>query len=199
MEQTPTNQEKLCQMDKKSCGGCCCIEIPDDNKDELKKIFQRRREAYKKHLSGDIPNIENYESEIKKEETLLSVDTLDENPEKKCHFLGFTDDEETKIGCLAHPSMNRGVDLRKRGFYKDEIICDKFLCAAAEIYETLTPWQKKLFRLAIEEWNWYNMSDQDEMYKMIKKFKDLLPKIEATINQTMETETLRQHIRDILK
>lgn len=73
-------------MDKKSCGGCCCIEIPDDNKDELKKIFRRRREVYKKHLSVDKPNIECYELEIKKEEPLLSVDTIEENPEKNVIF-----------------------------------------------------------------------------------------------------------------
>lgn len=94
--------------------------------------------------------------------------------------------------------MNQGADFRSYGFYKDEIVCEKFLCAAAEIYETLTSWQKKLFRLAIEEWDWYNMSNQDEMYKMIEKFKELLPKIETTVDQTIETAIMRKHIHEIL-
>ncbi len=44
-----------------------------------------------------------------------------------CSFLGFLDDAETRIGCLAHPLSTGGVDLRDCGVY-DARVCETFFC-----------------------------------------------------------------------
>ena len=44
-----------------------------------------------------------------------------------CPLLGFLDERETRIGCLAHPKVTGGVDLRDCGVY-DVTTCDAFLC-----------------------------------------------------------------------
>jgi hypothetical protein len=42
-------------------------------------------------------------------------------------LLGFLDEDEGRVGCLAHPAANGGVDLRDCGVY-DVTTCDAFLC-----------------------------------------------------------------------
>jgi hypothetical protein len=44
-----------------------------------------------------------------------------------CQLLGFLDDAETRVGCLAHPKVTGGVDLRACGVYDVET-CEAFLC-----------------------------------------------------------------------
>lgn len=44
-----------------------------------------------------------------------------------CPLLGFLDDAETRIGCLAHPLVTGGPDLRDAGAY-DVTTCESFLC-----------------------------------------------------------------------
>jgi hypothetical protein len=44
-----------------------------------------------------------------------------------CQLLGFLDDAETRVGCLAHPKATGGVDLRACGVYDVET-CEAFLC-----------------------------------------------------------------------
>jgi hypothetical protein len=44
-----------------------------------------------------------------------------------CPLLGFLDEAETRIGCLAHPLVTGGPDLRDAGVY-DVITCESFLC-----------------------------------------------------------------------
>ena len=44
-----------------------------------------------------------------------------------CPLLGFVDEGETRVGCLAHPAVTGGPDLRDCGVY-DARICESFLC-----------------------------------------------------------------------
>ncbi len=44
-----------------------------------------------------------------------------------CPLLGYLDDAATRVGCLAHPAVTGGVDLRACGAY-DARTCDAFLC-----------------------------------------------------------------------
>jgi hypothetical protein len=160
-------------MEDKSCGGCCCIEVPEDSKEYLSDIFRFRREASKSHLNGK-GDIEGYEAQISKKEDLLSIYTLNQILEKKCHYLGFLNDEETKIGCLAHPQMNNGQDLRDFGFYKSAEECGPFFCASSEIYAQLTPEERKMFKKMIRDWDWYDLSNQEKMYDEISEFRESL-------------------------
>ena len=44
-----------------------------------------------------------------------------------CPLLGWLDPERTRVGCLAHPAVTGGPDLRDQGVY-DASICETFLC-----------------------------------------------------------------------
>jgi hypothetical protein len=44
-----------------------------------------------------------------------------------CPLLGWLDPERTRVGCLAHPAVTGGPDLRDQGVY-DAAICESFLC-----------------------------------------------------------------------
>jgi hypothetical protein len=44
-----------------------------------------------------------------------------------CPLLGWLDPERTRVGCLAHPLVTGGPDLRDQGVY-DVSICESFLC-----------------------------------------------------------------------
>jgi hypothetical protein len=46
-----------------------------------------------------------------------------------CPLLGFLDDAETRVGCLAHPAVTGGPDLRDCGAYAAQT-CATFLCAS---------------------------------------------------------------------
>src|SRR3989338_6494280 len=93
--------DRLCSLEDKSCGGCCCIEVPEDRREKLVPLFRLRRGAYASHLRGE-RNINEYERQLATSEELLSIDTLGRTLEKKCHYLGFLNEEETRAGCLAH-------------------------------------------------------------------------------------------------
>ncbi len=185
-------------MEDKSCGGCCCIEIPDDKKEDLVQLFHFRREVYNTHLAGK-SKIKDYETQIATKEELLSVDTLEQTLEKKCHYLGFLDNEETKVGCLAHPEMNKGIDLRDYGFYKSAKKCQDFFCATAEVYEKFTPEQQRWFRISIRTLDWYDLSNQDKTYSMITRFREILPRIEEAVKANMEEKKTKMVLDELLK
>ena len=44
-----------------------------------------------------------------------------------CPLLGWIDAERTRVGCLAHPAVTGGPDLRDQGVY-DATTCETFLC-----------------------------------------------------------------------
>ena len=142
------SSDKLCYMQDKSCGGCCCDDILEIDKERLVEIFRYRRLCFKVFLNGK-NDIAGYESAISKREEIATIET-DGVKSVACAYLGFLNDEETHIGCLAHPQMNGGVDLRDYGFYRSAEICENFFCHAAEIYQGLTSQEKELFKILTE-------------------------------------------------
>ena len=44
-----------------------------------------------------------------------------------CPLLGFLDEEHTRVGCLGHPKVTGGEDLRDCGVYRADI-CETFTC-----------------------------------------------------------------------
>ena len=145
------------------CARCCCIDVAQQSKEELEKIFRYRTKCFKKnlHWRGDITG---YEKDINKREKLLNVRNQGEKLEKKCHYLGFIDDKETGVGCLAHPDMNFGNDLRDFGFYLSASTCTGSSCGAHKAYQRLTDYQKDEFAKLTKDWTWYEFSDEDKAY-----------------------------------
>lgn len=160
--------DKLCCMKDKSCGSCCYDDISEVDKQELIEIFRFRRQCFKVFLHGR-HDVAGYEFEISKRENIVTIETDDVNG-VACAYLGFSNDQETRVGCLAHPEMNQGKDLRNHGFYKSAKLCENFYCKAAELYQTLTSQEKELFRILLSNWTWYEMSDQGSLLSLMRNF-----------------------------
>ena len=70
-----------------------------------------------------------------------------------CPLLGFLDDAETRIGCLAHPLVTGGTDLRDAGAY-DVTTCESFLCPS---HAWLTEEEAQLAEVACGGFHLYSL------------------------------------------
>jgi hypothetical protein len=74
-------------------------------------------------------------------------------PVRLCPLLGFVDEGRTRVGCLAHPAVTGGVDLRDCGAY-DARICASFECPS---FLWLDGPQARLVRAACPDWYLYGL------------------------------------------
>lgn len=112
----------LCQVEGASCGACCGLyNRADPSREPVRAELRRRTRA----LSREPRTAEGYRA--------AAARLAGEGPEplfpsvRICPLLGFLDAAETRVGCLAHPKVTGGVDLRDCGVY-DVTTCDAFLC-----------------------------------------------------------------------
>lgn len=70
-----------------------------------------------------------------------------------CPLLGFVDDAGRTVGCLGHPKVTGGADLRDCGVY-DARTCESFECPS---FIWLTPSQAQLIRAACPDWYVYGL------------------------------------------
>jgi hypothetical protein len=70
-----------------------------------------------------------------------------------CPLLGFLDAEHTRVGCLGHPKVTGGVDLRDCGVYRADI-CETFTCPS---FTWLTDAQARLVQAACPDWYLYGL------------------------------------------
>lgn len=70
-----------------------------------------------------------------------------------CPLLGFLDAERTQVGCLGHPKVTGGVDLRDCGVYRADI-CETFTCPS---FTWLTDAQARLVQAACADWYLYGL------------------------------------------
>jgi hypothetical protein len=70
-----------------------------------------------------------------------------------CPLLGFLDDAETRVGCLAHPAATGGADLRDCGVY-DARTCELFLCPS---HSFLSEEEADLAAEACGDWYLYGL------------------------------------------
>ena len=113
---------KLCQRARASCGTCCGLYNRKDLgragvRAELTRHTrvlaraERTPEGFRaaaRRLEGDAPP-----------PLFPSI--------RSCQLIGFLDERETRVGCLAHPKATGGIDLRACGVY-DVDTCESFLC-----------------------------------------------------------------------
>jgi hypothetical protein len=112
----------LCQRGSTSCGACCGLY----NRAELSRPgiaaeLSRRTRA----LRG----VERTQHAFRAAAAALAEDAPAPlfPSVRVCLLLGFLDGAETRVGCLAHPSVTGGPDLRDCGVY-DAAICGTFAC-----------------------------------------------------------------------
>jgi hypothetical protein len=112
----------LCQRGGASCGACCGLYNREDfSRPALRALLSRRTRAL-----AAVPRTK--EAFAAAGHALARDDASPLFPSVRvCPLLGFLDAEETRVGCLAHPAVTGGPDLRDRGVY-DAAICESFLC-----------------------------------------------------------------------
>nr|WP_255203947.1 hypothetical protein [Myxococcus sp. AM011] len=70
-----------------------------------------------------------------------------------CPLLGFLDRERKQVGCLGHPKVTGGADLRDCGVYRSSV-CETFTCPS---FGWLTDAQAKLVLAACADWYLYGL------------------------------------------
>ncbi len=115
------NQMVLCQRDQASCGACCGLyNRTDPSRGAVAAELRRRTDA----LSGIPRTPEAFRAAARALEVQAPPPLFPSV--RVCPLLGFVGDG-ARIGCLAHPAVTGGPDLRDCGVY-DASICESFLC-----------------------------------------------------------------------
>lgn len=159
---------QLCQPDRgKSCGACCGLyNWHDYSRATLTAMLRQRRELF--FSLGDPPDLDEY-SRIA--HGLISGPKLLDDI-YNCEFLGFLDEDGKRVGCLLHPAVNRGLDLRDRSFYGPRL-CAGHLCQS---YVHLTEVEKLAVIKGIHDWYLYGLviTDIDFVKDFVRHAQDIL-------------------------
>jgi hypothetical protein len=112
----------LCQRGGASCGACCGLY----NRSELSRPGVHQLLARRTAALAPVPRTrEAFRA------AAAELRAHDEPPlfpsVRVCPLLGFLDEAEMRIGCLAHPLATGGADLRDCGAY-DAHVCQGFFC-----------------------------------------------------------------------
>ncbi len=112
----------LCQRGAASCGACCGIyNRRDHSRSAVAALLARRTVAF----AGLVRTPQAFRAAAER----LAAD--EEEPlfplVRVCRLLGWLDAAETRLGCLGHPEVTGGIDLRSCGPYGVET-CLYFLC-----------------------------------------------------------------------
>ncbi len=177
----------LCQPDSsKSCGACCGLyNWENHSRQALIPLLEKRRTLF--FSVGRNPEI--FQSTYAEKE-------LPPNPKLletiyNCEFLGFLDEEKKRVGCLLHPSVNEGRDLRDYCFYGKEICADHF-CPS---HTHLTPVEQKSVLLALEDWYLYGLVITD-----IDLIKDFFHHVQSRLGDGVREERLvNSPVREALR
>jgi hypothetical protein len=115
----------LCQRRHGSCGLCCGIyNRRDHSRQAFSALLDRRTEA----LARAEKTPAGFSAAAR---ALGRRDAAGGEPlfpsVRVCALLGWLDPSRTRVGCLGHPAVTGGSDLRDAGAY-DRSICDAFLC-----------------------------------------------------------------------
>jgi hypothetical protein len=140
----------LCQPDEeKSCGACCGLyNYQANSRGVLAERLRRRTECFSV-LRGDL---DRYRHEVAGLEGAKLYKTI-----YNCEFLGFIDEGHKRVGCLLHPELNNGEDLRGISFYGDAL-CRQHLCPS---HEKLTQAEKEVVIRLLDDWYLYGLCITD--------------------------------------
>lgn len=144
---------RLCQRERGSCGACCGLyNRADPSRPSVAAELRRRTRA----LAGVPRTFAAFRDAAAALEASAPPPLFPSV--RVCPLLGFLDAGETRIGCLAHPAVTGGTDLRDCGVY-DAAICESFLCPSfswlteeeAEIAEAATLGEPWLYGLVVTD------------------------------------------------
>jgi hypothetical protein len=178
----------LCQPDSsKSCGACCGLyNWEDHSRAALTPLLEKRSTLF--FSLGRDP--ENFQNAYAREKVPPNPKLLEEV--YNCEFLGFLDGGEKRVGCLLHPSVNEGQDLRDYCFYGKEI-CAGHYCPS---HAHLTPVERKSVLLALDDWYLYGLVITD-----VDLVKDFFHQVQSLLGDSvrearMENFRVREALRE---
>lgn len=159
----------LCQPDAtKSCAACCGIyNYVDNTRDSLEKRFDSRTRLFSRVREKTL-TIEDYQTIIRhKENSKRIYSTI-----YTCEFVGFLDVGFKRVGCMLHPLMNGGDDLRVISFYGHDI-CEGHFCPS---YQKLDAHEAHILLAALDDWYLYGsaITDIDFVKTFFKIIQDRL-------------------------
>ncbi|HYI01251.1 hypothetical protein, partial [Hyalangium sp.] len=140
----------LCQPGQgASCGACCGLY---NFRDHSRAALTERLAEQTSQLQ-DIPK----EREAWLDAARNLVESRRDAPlfpaVRVCPLLGFLDDAQRTVGCLGHPKVTGGVDLRDCGVYRASI-CETFTCPS---FGWLEDAQARLVHAACADWYLYGL------------------------------------------
>jgi hypothetical protein len=167
----------LCQPDpSKSCGACCGLyNWEDHSRMTLEFLLQKRTSLF--FSWGKDP--ERYQKSYSAEPAIPNPKLLETI--YNCEFLGFLDSNRKRVGCLLHPSANRGVDLRDFCFYGAEL-CTAHFCPS---FTHLTRVEQKAVIAALDDWYLYGLVITD-----IDLIKDFCNRVQDRLGDSLREERL---------
>ena len=139
----------LCQPDrKKSCGACCGLyNWLDHSRATLTLLLESNSSLF--FSLGDNPDLDVYRdlrAEFSPQHKLC--ETI-----YNCEFIGFLDRGRKRIGCMLHPALHHGVDLRDCSFYGREL-CEGHFCSS---YNYLTMDEQAAAIASLDDWYLYGL------------------------------------------
>ena len=169
----------LCQPDSsKSCGACCGLyNWEDHSRAALTPPLEKRRTLFFS-LGRDPENFRKAYAREKVPPNSKLLETI-----YNCEFLGFLDGEKKRVGCLLHPSVNEGWDLRDYCFYGKEI-CASHFCPS---HTHLTRVEQKSVLAALDDWYLYGLVVTD-----IDLVKGFFHQVQTRLGDSLREERLEK-------
>lgn len=150
----------LCQPDAaKSCGACCGLyNWEDHSRSALQSLLNRRTGLFSTFAGrGEFDSYRRVAGALPLSPKLC--ETI-----YNCEFLGFVDGGCRRVGCLLHPSLHSGVDMRSCSFYGAEL-CANHVCIG---FHCLTPVEQRAVTLPLDDWYLYGLVITD--IDLVKSF-----------------------------
>ncbi|UCG20634.1 MAG: hypothetical protein JSU80_13090 [Deltaproteobacteria bacterium] len=153
----------LCQPDKqKSCAWCCGLYNNHvTSRAGLARQLRARTEEFAR-TRRTVEGILNFSERNKEKSQLLDPEFY------SCEFVGFLNEEETRVGCMLHPLArgNGGTDWRGLSFH-GAMACQGFFCRS---YRELSTSQKEIVLSTVNDWFLFGLviSDADFIYSFFR-------------------------------
>jgi len=153
--------------DKKSCGACCGLynyENFDRQTVSAALAFRTDLFAAMKPREGELEYFRSIVAKLDLRPRLLEEIYC-------CEFIGFVDDARRKVGCLIHPALGEGADMRDHAYYGAET-CTAHKCPT---YNYFSAADVRPVIAALDDWYLYGMcvTDIDLLKEFYRAVSDL--------------------------
>lgn len=162
------NDFYICHPDnRKSCGACCGLyNYEGFDRETVSAALAFRTDLFNalKPQGRELDEFRNVVARLDLRPKLLEEIYC-------CEFIGFVDDARRKVGCLIHPALRDGADMRDRAYYGAET-CALHKCTA---YNYFNEAEVQPVIAALDDWYLYGMciTDIDLLKEFYRAVSDL--------------------------